>query len=200
MSLPDFKKLKPPTDHASAHVGVALRTRRRLMDLTLDQVATRAGCSESMLCKIETRKVNPSITLLRRLAQALEVNIAALFDNNSAVDIVMRAGKRPRLNEGTFRHSDGVVLESLIHQGPGVTLQADIHEIAPGGASEGLIRHLGEEMGYVLEGVVELVVDDHCWQLEPGDNFYFRSERPHGYRNVGSTVARILWVNTPATF
>lgn len=200
MTLSEFKNLESPPDQAAAHVGATLRARRRLLNLTLDQVATRAGCSESMLCKIETGKVNPSITLLRRLAQALSVNIAALFDDTSTPDLVLRAGKRPRLNEGTLRHGDGVVLERLIHHAVGVTLQADIHEIAPGGASDGLITHQGEEMGFVLDGEVELLVDDQCWRLEPGDSFYFRSERPHGYRNVGATVARILWVNTPATF
>jgi len=185
---------------AKAHVGVTLRSRRRLLDLTLDQVATRAGCSESMLCKIETGKVNPSITLLRRLAQALQVNIAALFEDDAPPDIVQRAHQRPRLNDGTLRRGDGVVLERLIPHGPGVTLQADIHEVAVGGASDGVITHQGEEMGYVLEGVVDLMVDDRIWRLEVGDSFHFRSERPHGYRNAGTTPARILWVNTPPTF
>jgi transcriptional regulator with XRE-family HTH domain len=185
---------------ASAHVGGTLRRRRRALDLTLDQVAMQAGCSESMLCKIETGKVNPSITLLRRLAKALSVNIAALFDEPASPEIVLRAGQRPRLNDGTLRHGDGVVLERVIPHAAGNSLQSDIHEIAPGGASDGLISHLGEEMGYVLEGQVELIVEDQTWQLNPGDSFYFRSERPHGYRNLGDTLARILWVNTPPTF
>ncbi|TIN70587.1 MAG: cupin domain-containing protein, partial [Mesorhizobium sp.] len=33
-----------------------------------------------------------------------------------------------------------------------------------------------------------------------GDAFYFNSELGHGYRNIGSTTVRILWVNTPPTF
>jgi transcriptional regulator with XRE-family HTH domain len=200
VTLSEFKKVESVALAPVPHVGVTLRTRRRLLDLTLDQVATRAGCSESMLCKIETGKVNPSITLLRRLAQALSVNIAALFDDASPPDIVLRAGQRPRLNDGNLRHGDGVVLERLISHAPGITLQADIHEIAPGGASDGLISHQGEEMGYVLDGLVELLVDDQRWHLGPGDSFHFRSERPHGYRNIGSTLARILWINTPPTF
>jgi hypothetical protein len=53
-----------------------------------------------------------------------------------------------------------VFRERLIPHGPGVTLQADIHEIAVDGASDGVIAHQGEEMGYVLEGVVDLTVDD----------------------------------------
>jgi transcriptional regulator with XRE-family HTH domain len=170
------------------------------MELTLDQVATRAGCSESMLCKIETGKVNPSITLLRRLAEALSINIAALFEDGAPPDVVQRAGERPRLNDNVLRRGDGIVLERLVPHGPGIALQADIHVIAAGGASDGLISHTGEEVGYVLEGTVELIVEDRRWRLEAGDSFHFRSERPHGYRNVGDGVARILWVNTPPTF
>jgi transcriptional regulator with XRE-family HTH domain len=199
VTFSEFKKLESPAAPQAAHVGATLRARRRAMALTLDQVATRAGCSESMLCKIETGKVNPSITLLRRLAEALSVNIAALFDDQGPSDIVQRAGTRPRLGADPAR-GGGNTLERLVPHGPGVALQADIHTIAVGAASDGLISHAGEEMGYVLDGTVELLVEDRRWRLEPGDSFHFRSERPHGYRNVGTVPARILWVNTPPTF
>ena len=200
MSFSQFKKLESESASPATDVGISLRTRRRHLNLTLDQVAMRAGCSESMLCKIETGKVNPSITLLRRLAEALSINIAALFEDNTPPDIVQRAGQRPRLDDNDLRRGDGIVLERVVPHGPGVTLQADIHVVAVGGASDGLITHAGEEVGYVLEGVVELVVEERTWRLEAGDSFHFRSERPHGYRNVGDVTARILWVNTPPTF
>lgn len=200
MAFTEFKKLESATSDEASPVGAKLRARRRLLNMTLDQVATRAGCSESMLSKIETAKVNPSLTLLRRLAEALSVNVAALFDDTGPAQVVYRAGCRPRLDDDVLRHGDGVILERLVPDAPGVTLQANVHIVAVGGASDGLISHAGEEVGYVLEGTVELSVDDRVWRLEPGDSFHFRSERPHGYRNVGETPARILWVNTPPTF
>lgn len=55
-------------------------------------------------------------------------------------------------------------------------------------------------MGYLLEGAFDVTVRDQVFRPEPGDSFHFRSERPHGYRNVGDSVARILWVNTLPTF
>jgi transcriptional regulator with XRE-family HTH domain len=200
MAFSGFKKLEVEAPVSATHVGISLRARRRQMDLTLNDVATRAGCSESMLCKIETGKVNPSITLLRRLAEALLINVAALFEDKTPADIVQRAGQRPRINDNVLRRGDGIVLERVVPHAPGVALQADIHLVGVGGASDGLISHAGEEVGYVLEGVVELIVDSRTWRLEAGDSFHFRSERPHGYRNLGNTPARILWINTPPTF
>jgi transcriptional regulator with XRE-family HTH domain len=184
----------------NAHVGPRIRRLRRVRDLTLSRVAERAGCSESMVSKIETMRVNPSLTLLRRLAAALEINVAALFEDGTQQQVVSRRGERPRLDGDTLRSGDGVLLERLAPHAEGVALQANIHILLPGGASDGLISHVGEEIGYLLEGVVDLIVDDTTYRLEAGDSFHFRSERPHGYRNAGDSVARILWVNTPPTF
>ena len=57
--------------------------------------------------------------------------------------------------------------------GPGIALQADIHVIAAGGASDGLISHTGEEVGYVLEGVVELIVEDRTMAARSGGQLPF---------------------------
>lgn len=37
-------------------------------------------------------------------------------------------------------------------------------------------------------------------KIAAGDSSTFASQLPHGYRNIGKTVDRILWVNAPATF
>jgi transcriptional regulator with XRE-family HTH domain len=100
------------TRHPSAsHVGPALRRWRLLRGLTLSQLATQAGCSESMLSKIETMHVNPSLRLAHRLAQAIGVNISALFANESGDDVVTRAAERPVLTTDGLRSGAGVVLE-----------------------------------------------------------------------------------------
>lgn len=52
----------------------------------------------------------------------------------------------------------------------------------------------------MLEGAVELIVDEEKEILLQGDSFFFNSELPHRYRNAGEGVTRVLWVNTPPTF
>ena len=72
--------------------------------------------------------------------------------------------------------------------------------VEPGGASEDLIRHNGQEFGLVLEGELQLIVADETYEIRVGDAFSFDSDRPHGYRNLGKVTTRILWINTPPTF
>ncbi|MEL6218224.1 MAG: XRE family transcriptional regulator [Pseudomonadota bacterium] len=184
----------------TSKIGGQIRYQRRLRGMTLQGLAAKAECSESMVSKVETGRVNPSLTMLSRLAKALGINVSTFFVDEQLSEVVMRSGTRPRLDTDALRRGDGITLERLAPYAEGCMLQANIHIVAAGGRSDGVISHLGEEVGFLLEGELELEVDGQRYQLRPGDSFYFSSDRPHGYRNLGSSEARVLWVNTPPTF
>ena len=52
----------------------------------------------------------------------------------------------------------------------------------------------------MLEGEIALYLGEETYTLSVGDSFYFPSNVPHGYRNIGQSAAKVLWVNTPVTF
>ena len=181
--------------------GKKLRDARRRSGRTLREVAAAAGVSEGHLSKIETGKAVPSLPVLHRIAGCLGLNLGHLFDTaHDEQTVVLRAGRRPLITLDPLRNGHGVTLERVIPQAPENALQCNIHIMEPGGASDGQITHEGEEVGLVIEGRVELQLDDEVHLLGPGDAFHFRSHRRHGYRNVGDGRARIFWVNTPPTF
>jgi quercetin dioxygenase-like cupin family protein len=72
--------------------------------------------------------------------------------------------------------------------------------IEPGGNTNGVLQHKGEEVGYVVEGQLELTINSEVRLLNAGDSFYFPSNLPHAYRNPGKTRLRVVWINTPPTF
>ncbi len=163
------------------------------------QLAVAVGCSESLISKIECDRALPSLQLLHRLVSALGTNIASLMAvADEEGGIIARAGERPVLVVTPSGRGRGLKLESLSIER--AALQANIHIIAPGGGSNGAIQHEGEEVGYVLQGSVEMTIGAQRFRLESGDSFYFRSDHPHAYVNIGKDEARILWVNSPATF
>ena len=67
----------------------------------------------------------------------------------------------------------------------------NIHQVAPGGSSHGLIAHVGEEMGYVLQGMLDLTVGDRGSRVFKDDAFFFRIGRAAWLREPGDEVARI---------
>jgi transcriptional regulator with XRE-family HTH domain len=182
-------------------VGNRLRQFRRSAGLRLRDVADAAGCSESMLSKVENGQVSPSINMLHRLTKALGVNISNLFVSpEPSTPFVQRQGNRPILGAMSPRSGDGLTLESLTPHEIHGHLQGLVHILAPGASSDGMIAHEGEEVGYVAEGSLELTVGEKTAVLGAGDSFFFDSARPHSYRNPGDTVARIIWVNSPPTY
>jgi transcriptional regulator with XRE-family HTH domain len=178
-----------------------LRLARQIRGMTLKSVADAAGCSESLLSKIENGKATPSLPMLHRLVQALETNIGWMFEDGDGDEgVVFRRGERPLITLDPLRQGEGISLERVIPYSNGHLLQCNIHHIETGGESAGPIQHVGEEVGYVLEGDIELMVANSTYKLSAGDSFVFRSELPHHYRNVGVSPASIFWVNTPPTF
>jgi transcriptional regulator with XRE-family HTH domain len=195
------KKKGPVVDSPEIRVGLKMKHTRLLKGLTLKQLAELAGCSESLLSRIENGNANPSIKMMHRVALALGMPVSGLFQENvDSSDVVMRHGERPTVGTDQVRRGKGSKLEALIPSGRVNLLSGYINDIEPGGGSEGVIQHEGEEFGYVLDGEIELTVDNRRYQLREGDSFYFRSERPHSYINNRKKIARVLWVNTPPSF
>ena len=184
------------TDAAEADplaLGGNIRSTRILKGLKLREVADRVGCSESMLSKVENGKITPSLRLLHKVATSFGTTVPDLLASRDDNHIVSRAGERQAL----AIDAKGSHVERLVAPDGDHLLEGHLHVIAPGGGSEGVVAHEGEEVGYVVEGQLELTVGHETFLLKAGDSFSFRSEIAHHYRNASKKPARVVWVSTP---
>tara|TARA_B110000503_G_C7146774_1_gene413356 strand:+ start:1078 stop:1812 length:735 start_codon:yes stop_codon:yes gene_type:complete len=180
-----------------SNIGRSIRSLRHIKGFTLKDLAEKTNCSESLISKIENGKAQPSLTMLHRIVHSLDITITVLFEESRADrGVVTRAGDRSTFNID----KQGSRLERLVPPNLGHLLEGNLHILAPGGGSEGVLMHEGEEVGFVLEGEFELTVENITYILKPGDSFVYRSELPHSYRNPGKTRTKVLWVSTPPTF
>jgi len=190
-------------DSENLLIGAYLKHARLNRRRSLRQLSEEVGCSESFLSKVENDKLRPSLAMLHRIVSALGVGIGKLFIAKNGEDplvTVVRAKDRPVLKTGRARSDNGIALEALVPTSVAVLLEANIHRISVGSSSKGQIQHQGEEMGFVLAGKVELNVGGKKIIVNKGDTFFFQSHLKHGYRNIGSTEAQIVWINTPQSF
>lgn len=78
-----------------------------------------------------------------------------------------------------------------------------LDELYPAGSDTGdeMLCHEGEESGIVITGTLELTVGSEIYRLQPGDGYYFDSNRPHRFRNSDNDVdCRLISCTTPANF
>ncbi len=62
------------------HIGQRLKRQRTLRALTQAELADRAGVTTATVARIERDEIEPRMTTLRKLAQALEVDPAELVE------------------------------------------------------------------------------------------------------------------------
>jgi transcriptional regulator with XRE-family HTH domain len=178
-------------------IGSKVRRARLAANLKLEELAHRAGLSKALLSRIENDKITPSIGSLHDLAVALGINLSGFFDDGQLVNsqVVLRKGERQ-----TIEMKDGSKIENFVPFGGTHLLQGFLMIQEPGGEAQGVVTHYGEEIGYVLEGELELILNGTPYRLKAGDSFNFRSEEPHTHRNPGKSRVVVFWVNTPPTW
>jgi mannose-6-phosphate isomerase-like protein (cupin superfamily) len=70
------------------------------------------------------------------------------------------------------------------------------------GADTGKIplQHKGEEGGIITRGRLEVTVGSSTTILGPGEAYFFDSEEPHRFRNVGLEPCELVSACTPPSF
>lgn len=187
----------PTGDDHAIDAGARLRTIRTGRRRTLKDVAVAAGVSESFLSQVERGRVAASVASLRRICDALGIGIHDLFTPDSGgASSVTRMGDQQVLRFGEAAQ------KWLLTPQPMHGLEVIICEFEPGGhtGDEPYVHGDSEELCVVLEGDVELRVDEDRTLLSAGDAARYRSSQPHATRNMGDGRARVLYAVTPPTY
>jgi transcriptional regulator with XRE-family HTH domain len=176
-------------------LGERLRTIRHRRRATLKAVAGRAEISESFLSQIERGRAAASIATLQRIAGALGVSVADLFepDGDRASPRVLRRESRPTLAFGVLGR------KFLLTPRPLENLEVFIAELQAGGATaaEAYTHGDSEELVVCLSGTIQLHLGQEVHELREGDSIDYRSSVPHRVVNTGGEVAEVMWVISP---
>lgn len=179
--------------------GKTIRDLRLKNNLTLRDLAKNSGCSISFLSQLERDMVSPSVANLKKIADALGITIASLFEEGpqGTDTVVVRKDQRFRFQSRASK----VIYESLKPRGANSVLEPlyQILEKDAYSGDEGNV-HLGEEFVVVLKGKIEIILDGRSLVLDEGDSAVYNSNIPHRWRNIHDGRTELLWVNTPPTF
>jgi len=181
-------------ENSSQDIGNNIREVRKRKGLTLAQLAAQCRCSTSLISQIETGAVNPSFSTLKIISDALSISMAMLVASNSSVNGIsfslMTAKERKTLV------TEGGVKFQLLSRGVDLSSEFILNEWPPG-TSTGRERytHDGEECGFLLEGELEVEINDTIHHMQPGDTITLVSSVPHRVSNPGKEKAVAIWVN-----
>lgn len=179
-------------------LGEKIRQRRTELGLSLQEVAQRTGLTPSFLSQVERDQTEPSITSLRKIAEALGVPIFYFLIDDGNHRLVVRRAERRVL----ALSRSGVTYELLSPPDfSGRKMEMVVTRLAPGAVGgDHPVTHPGEECIVVLRGRASVLVGPEEYILEEGDCIYILATVPHRIANAGESELEILAAITPPMF
>lgn len=178
-------------------IGPRIRAQRKSAHLTLRQLAGKVGCTDAYLSQVENGRVSPSISSLKKIADALQTKITDFFvEAENDEPVVLSPNQRVTLTLDRWN----ATIQSLVRNPKNKRMQPFFTTIQPGGGSHGLYSHVGEECGLVLKGELEIDLNGIVYKVKENESFYYNSIEPHSWMNRTDAETVVIWVISPPTF
>jgi transcriptional regulator with XRE-family HTH domain len=200
--------------------GTKLRAKRQHQKMTLKQLAEKTGLSISLLSEIERGLAQPSMSSLRRIVRAMDLSMFNFVEEQTDQDWsrgklelqskrpgtrddyikdirVVRSGKRKKLMYPNFP-----ALFELLTPDLNRKIEILYGKFEPGFSSgpEPIKDPPGEKCAIILEGCLEMRIEEKTVLLEQGDAVYYPGDSQVSLRVIGDKACHSILVVTPPTF
>ena len=164
------------------HVSQKIRQLRQRQSMTVEQLAAKSGVSKGFISQVENFRTTPSLKVLQRIADALGVDLAELFQTGDPAPECSYCSLddgEELVRDDNFRY--GMRYLALAYRQIGRKMNPFIVEYRPGEAVRPFLMHDTEEFFVLLEGDVICCAPDeaHARPMTAGDTVYFRANLPH---------------------
>lgn len=182
-------------DNLTPRLARRVRALRDASGLSLDALAERSGVSRSAISLIERGRSSPTAVVLDRLAAALGVTLASLFEPDEAARGAP-AGPLARVAEQPVwtDPASGYVRRNVSPALPSPIQLVDVRfppgrRVAYEHAARASEVH---QQVWMIEGTMELCVGADTWRLDAGDCLAMRLDAPVAWHNPTRRPARYL--------
>lgn len=171
-----------------------LKVMRHVKKLSLDKLATRCGVSRAMLSQIEQGKSIPTIAVLWKIANGLNVPFSDLIKEKSGEEVQVLKYENTKI-----LYSNSKVFSSRALFPFTGSRKTEFYELIlkPGGIEVAEPHQAGTtENIVVVHGKLRIRIENKVYELEPKDSIYFRADVPHEYSNPSEQETLMYLVMT----
>ncbi|HXB94652.1 MAG TPA: XRE family transcriptional regulator [Puia sp.] len=176
-------------------IGDKIKKKRTGKNVTVEQLANKAGVSKGLISQIENNRTVPSLPVLFNIIHSLEEDLRTFFEDmhdssgNNHILIIRKGQEKMFTKEPvkgfTYKR---ILTRSMASQ----ALDVALLELKIKATRKQLITTDAYECKYILKGQVEYQIEKEVFTLEEGDTLFFDGRAAHRLRNIGSTEALIL--------
>jgi len=176
-------------------LGDKIKTKRTQKNITLEQLAGKAGVSKGLISQIENNRTVPSLPVLFNIIHSLDEDLKTFFEDmhdsiNKGNVLIIRKGQEKLFEKEPVKGFSykRILTRSIATQAADVVLL----ELKKNAGRKQMITTDAFECKYILKGKVEYQVEKEIFELEEGDTLFFDGRARHRLRNIGPAEAVIL--------
>ena len=176
-------------------LSARLKALRQDRGISQKVLARGIGVTPSTISQIEGNLIYPSLPALVKMAEILAVDVSAFFQEKAGGPrpVVFKA---PAQATSTLdRVPEKVAVQRLLPREFNAGAEAYLVTFQGAAVIDRHFRtHKGEEIGYLLSGRLEVIIQDQPHALVAGDTVYLTVDTPTNWTNPSREAARLLWL------
>jgi Predicted transcriptional regulators len=183
-------------------LGDRIRDLRKEKKLTMHELAERIGITQGHLSQVERDIIEPSLSVIRKIAAELGVSLASLFAeySNDGVSCITPDQRKTLKYKG-----ENVVYEFLTPTPRNSNIipktEMILFRLNPRSwASDEIMIHTADECLYVIEGTIEYHIKDTVYRVEKDNSIYIPENTPHRLYNPSDEVTLAIAAITPPVY
>jgi len=177
-------------------ISQKIKSIRKDKNLTIQEIADRAGVTKGLISQIENSRTIPSLLVLMQIIKGLEVDLNYFFNNLSldgreAPILVLRKEEYQKFEkESASGYQYERIFTRKIKTG---AVDFVLLEIQPGSVRD-FVTTDAYEFKYILEGSVKYIFRDSIVELNEGDSMLFDGRLEHNPVNEREVPVKMLVV------
>lgn len=167
-------------------LGERIKQIRKGKKWTLQDLSEASGLSISYLSLLERGLNSPTIANLQKICQSLNITFNELISSLDDDKIFI-----PKEQRRTIFEDSGSVLYEAISEGNRhiksicmTIFDSEEH------ASD---RHIADEMGFIIEGSMDMTVDGKVYHMREGDALYISANSLHSFQKTSKGPCVSVW-------
>lgn len=171
-------------------------------NLSQAELARMLDITPSALCQIENNQVHPSLPVLLDLSQTLGCSLDDFFGHETPARgkpdgwLVHKKKDQTVGKTGKRAAKARVEIQSLL-PGEGKTRRVTPYLLRLAAGAEDVrpfFDHKGPEFGWVLSGLLKIMVEQEEIVLRKGDSIYLEDQTLNRWRNEGTGRVELIWL------
>lgn len=181
-------------------IGEKIRGIRKSKNLTIVELSEKINVTSGYISQIERDLISPSLSVLTRLSDALEIPLSDLFLEKCGHNVVkITQDERTKVKFGNINVELEFITPMMDKNEKNMGVEAFLFKLNPKTwVSETTIINEAEECIYVLNGKIDCHIGDKIYTVSKGDSICVPENNGHMIYNCNEEESEALCILSPA--